>query len=799
MAQDTSGIMGLQEDYLSQGKLPPEIGLEVADGALKNLAPQAVPEMDKFTSELSGQLAKLSDEELDIFIQLVQQLYDEPDNYAENRAHLIQGGDLTEEDLPPDYQPEALATMLYVLRKEKQARSGKDTSAELPSSMPPMAGAAPAEMQPPQGFARGGIAEAARIVAGGGRNGDTMLAHITPREAKLLRKHGGSGTINPATGLPEYGFFSFLKDIWNVVWQPVKKLLNTTVGKIISQVALNVLIPGYGSIIAAGLQTAAADGKIGDIVKNMAIAGVTSYLSGGLADKGMPSPIQGPLNSLAEGLNITSEAGRMALNQGVVTAGMGLVQGQSLKDAATSGITAAATVQAANYAGKLFSPQGQYNETTGKVEGNRLINNDTNAMQDQMGLGKAPIDDRGTFSPPTNAPLSNPSSLIPAGSPAATTSTVNTPSINAQTSVAAPVGVNPTSSTADLYKPVGVGDAVSTMGQGAKQILTGDVSKGFDTLGTGAKDLFMPSGPTDKQILDLKKSYQAQDPTLSSADALKMAQNQGPGVLRTYGPAAAAGLGIMAMAGGFSPQGPQGNPNGPQFRGPTGEDLLKADPKKYLVQGMPGVQYDAQGNIIGNQGQYPYATMNDVRVASNYGTQARYADGGIAHLATGGPANGAGHAGFGMDPNDPQMVEYRNMVQSLTPAARQYMAAHNNNGAFADMNMMRQAMAYSAQEAARRAPAQENQLYAANPQQYQPNMTRPSGIAGLAMGGYPRKTGQISGPGTETSDSVPAMLSDGEFVMTARAVRGLGKGDRREGAKKMYALMHQLERNAARG
>jgi hypothetical protein len=73
------------------------------------------------------------------------------------------------------------------------------------------------------------------------------------------------------------------------------------------------------------------------------------------------------------------------------------------------------------------------------------------------------------------------------------------------------------------------------------------------------------------------------------------------------------------------------------------------------------------------------------------------------------------------------------------------------------------------------------------------------GIAGLAQGGYPRRNGQIDGPGTATSDSIPAMLSDGEFVMTAKAVRGAGKGDRRAGAKRMYALMHQLEQNAARG
>jgi hypothetical protein len=37
-----------------------------------------------------------------------------------------------------------------------------------------------------------------------GRNGDTMLAHITPEEASLLKSAGGSGTINPKTGLPEF-------------------------------------------------------------------------------------------------------------------------------------------------------------------------------------------------------------------------------------------------------------------------------------------------------------------------------------------------------------------------------------------------------------------------------------------------------------------------------------------------------------------------------------------------------------------------------------------------------------------
>tara|TARA_R110001592_G_scaffold197132_1_gene445056 strand:- start:404 stop:1195 length:792 start_codon:yes stop_codon:yes gene_type:complete len=42
-------------------------------------------------------------------------------------------------------------------------------------------------------------------IAGKGRRGDTQLAHINSVEAELLRAAGGSGTINPATGLHEYG------------------------------------------------------------------------------------------------------------------------------------------------------------------------------------------------------------------------------------------------------------------------------------------------------------------------------------------------------------------------------------------------------------------------------------------------------------------------------------------------------------------------------------------------------------------------------------------------------------------
>tara|TARA_R100000541_G_scaffold8347_2_gene15933 strand:+ start:4171 stop:4920 length:750 start_codon:yes stop_codon:yes gene_type:complete len=69
---------------------------------------------------------------------------------------------------------------------------------------------------------------------------------------------------------------------------------------------------------------------------------------------------------------------------------------------------------------------------------------------------------------------------------------------------------------------------------------------------------------------------------------------------------------------------------------------------------------------------------------------------------------------------------------------------------------------------------------------YTDNRNRQEG-EDLAVGG------EVEGPGTGTSDSVPARLSDGEFVLTAKAIRGAGGGDRNVGAARMYDMMSQLE------
>jgi hypothetical protein len=44
----------------------------------------------------------------------------------------------------------------------------------------------------------------AELIRSKGRKGDAILAHISPKEAALLKRKGGAGTTNPETGLPEF-------------------------------------------------------------------------------------------------------------------------------------------------------------------------------------------------------------------------------------------------------------------------------------------------------------------------------------------------------------------------------------------------------------------------------------------------------------------------------------------------------------------------------------------------------------------------------------------------------------------
>jgi hypothetical protein len=48
------------------------------------------------------------------------------------------------------------------------------------------------------------IVQLAEMIRRMGRGDDKILAHITPEEAVMLKEQGGSGEINPLTGLPEF-------------------------------------------------------------------------------------------------------------------------------------------------------------------------------------------------------------------------------------------------------------------------------------------------------------------------------------------------------------------------------------------------------------------------------------------------------------------------------------------------------------------------------------------------------------------------------------------------------------------
>jgi hypothetical protein len=84
-----------------------------------------------------------------------------------------------------------------------------------------------------------GLKTLAKELQSKGRNGDTVLAHINPQEAGILKALGGSGTINPDTGLPEY----FLKKITQPIVQGVKAIQNVPGIKQVSDVATQAVKP----------------------------------------------------------------------------------------------------------------------------------------------------------------------------------------------------------------------------------------------------------------------------------------------------------------------------------------------------------------------------------------------------------------------------------------------------------------------------------------------------------------------------------------------------------------------------
>lgn len=142
---------------------------------------------------------------------------------------------------------------------------------------------------PMSNFKAGGLAELAEQVRSAGRGEDTILAHINPTEARLLKSIGGSGTINPRTGLPEYGFFKSITKPFKSAAKSIAKAVAPVLKPLAPFIPFMTFIPGVGplsSLAMRSLLTGIATGldkKGGFDLKKAALAGGLTYGLGSLA------------------------------------------------------------------------------------------------------------------------------------------------------------------------------------------------------------------------------------------------------------------------------------------------------------------------------------------------------------------------------------------------------------------------------------------------------------------------------------------------------------------------------------
>ena len=140
---------------------------------------------------------------------------------------------------------------------------------------------------PRQEQARGGLARGAQALMSQGRGMDSELVHMSPEEFAALRAMWGEPTINPDTGLSEFGFFSGIfkgiKKAVSGIWKGVKKVFKSPVFQAIAPIVLNIVAPGLGTALGAAL---GASASWAPIVGNALISGGISAVGGGDFAKG---------------------------------------------------------------------------------------------------------------------------------------------------------------------------------------------------------------------------------------------------------------------------------------------------------------------------------------------------------------------------------------------------------------------------------------------------------------------------------------------------------------------------------
>jgi hypothetical protein len=103
-----------------------------------------------------------------------------------------------------------------------------------------------------------GLKSLAQELQSKGRDGDTILAHINPQEAGILKALGGSGTRNPDTGLPEFRFWKSVSNIVSAPFKAVNEVIKSVpvIGPAIDK-GLVSLDKAVGSTIPGGWNTLA--------------------------------------------------------------------------------------------------------------------------------------------------------------------------------------------------------------------------------------------------------------------------------------------------------------------------------------------------------------------------------------------------------------------------------------------------------------------------------------------------------------------------------------------------------------
>ena len=183
-------------------------------------------------------------EDLTEAIEMLEAALQNPEMYPQMVQAAIADGLIDAGDAPAEYDEVFIISMLIALYGLQERASA-------------------------QGFARGGLTVAGRHLANQGQGGDSMLAHVNPREAEVLRRMGGQGTVNPNTGLVEY--------------KSLKKIF-----KVIAPIAIGFLVPGLGTMIGSAMG-ATAGSFTGTLAMGAAgaIGGATSAaLTGGDIGKG---------------------------------------------------------------------------------------------------------------------------------------------------------------------------------------------------------------------------------------------------------------------------------------------------------------------------------------------------------------------------------------------------------------------------------------------------------------------------------------------------------------------------------